>query len=349
MITTARNASTTRYLRRDRDAEDHGVRDVDEPCHPRLDQPPNDFDLHRGLDAGARTEESSPSSHQQSIIARVELIAEGWTAADTFSAVSGIGVVVVAVAALLVNFLPIGPAKVAARQATSAQGLAETAQRQAELAAKQVDMAQRHLDQNLNAFETSIRPLIVDAPLQRDTTRSFGPKDPNDASRPDEEHNVWWTSGSDALAQSGVRIEVRNVGNGIAFVHDAAIVVDPEHEWMMSSEPGPRMQLEASLDRKVVPAGETASFRIMVTLDQVKRYKAFRDAIGGGTAYIVIKYTDLPGRQRLLTKIHLQQITAYPPRADGSKLLTAKNVELYRCVEGWTPEEPPFATTILDE
>jgi hypothetical protein len=262
---------------------------------------------------------------------------------DTVTAFGTLGAFVVAAAALLLSIFPVGPAKRAIKHEAHQAKLARIA---AEAAATQVEVTKDQLDQDWAAFETSIRPLIVDAPLKRDNW-AFGPKDPTVASPPDEEEfNVWWDGHGKTISTSGARMLVRNVGNGLAFVHDVRIVVGPEYS--VKPESTKRLSLPASLDRNVIPEGETARFRYVIPNHTTRHAKPLRDAIRDGSAYIVITYTDLPGQQRLLSKIFIEEIT-WLERPDGNHLLKAKKVELYRCLKGWTSEARPFATTDPEE
>jgi hypothetical protein len=252
-------------------------------------------------------------------MARVWLMAEGgsWTDKGTMGAT-----VVAAVIAGIALVWSIRAARDAGRQA-------EAAKKSAGAAAEQVAVARDQLDQDRASFETEIRPMIVDAPFRRSTRESL----PEDA-----DTNVWWdiplsTEGVKGAGTAGAVAESRNVGGGVAFVQ--AVRIDTGAIY------------KATLDRKVIPAGETARFQYVIPHLKFAEVNHFRRAVRDGTIYIAVLYTDLPGRQRLLTKLPVadEKALRLTPLRDNRQQLKVSKVEVYQCADDWTPAEHPFATT----
>ncbi|MEU6584346.1 hypothetical protein [Nocardia sp. NPDC046763] len=233
-----------------------------------------------------------------------------------------VGTIAAAVIALLAFLL-------ATKAAADAHRQADAASKSAQAVADQVNVAKDQLAQDRSAFETSIRPMIVDAPIRRDRRHTTDE---------DADTNVWWnvalsTKDIRGAGTAGVVMELRNVGASVAFVQGVRIGAVDIHT--------------GDLDRQVVPAGESARFEYFVPKIKYKTVGNLVKALEDGTAYIAVAYTDLPGRQRLLTKIWITADTriGLPPLRDMRKPLKVGRVDVYHCADDWTPDKHPFATT----
>jgi hypothetical protein len=239
-----------------------------------------------------------------------------------------------AVASFLYTLAQIKPAKKAAKTAEdaakAAEAQAETARESAATAVQSLETEQCRLAQEREAFSVAIRPLIVDTPLRNPTSDlklAEKMKRWTSPSAPPDELNIYWFRDNEPT-NDGLQMEVRNIAGMPAFVHSVGLLVDA----------APLEKGMAFLDRKVIAPQETARFEYQ--LPHFWREEAvgqFRDAVLHDRCSIEIRYTDLPGHQRILSRVSVT--------GQSDHTLRVTKLEMFLCDANWKPALPPFATT----
>jgi hypothetical protein len=235
-------------------------------------------------------------------------------------------VALIAVASFVFTLTQIRPAKEAAKTSKEA---AEAAKEYAATSKESLDTERGQLAHDRESFSVSIRPLIVDTPVKTPTSNlKFAEmmKRFTSSSAPPGELNIYWFSDNDPT-NDGLQMQVRNIANMPAFVHSAQLVID--------GAPAPKGW--ASLDRKVIPPQETSIFKYQLPhFYTEKAVEQFRDAVLNGRCTLEIRCADLPGRQRILSRISVTHDPGY--------LLRVTKLEIFLCDGDWEPEPIPFAT-----
>lgn len=283
------------------------------------------------------------------------LIATGWWTVNRVLVSLNVVLAAAAVGTAIVGIVTI----------KSSNKVVTQAKRQADASVDQAKASEDQAKATDRTLAVSVRPVIVDVPLRQDFREWHPPavggsapsrirrrlrtgflrslfvsssstfrsgKNSKGSSRPpsraplrspaaEDRSNRWSDTGSSLQ----VRMPVRNIGAGPAFVVEVLLMLDPDNG------------LPASLDRKVIPSGETARF-LYRTFSFTEAAPLLRSALYADTLEIAIKYADIGEGQRTQTVISLaKNLTEHTFRVT--------NLKLYKCDTYWKREESPFATT----
>lgn len=230
---------------------------------------------------------------------------------------------VLAFAALVSVWASLKVARSAESQAKSTNDTVDTAN-------EQLKLGRESLAQERAALQASVRPLLADVPLG-----VYVPEG-NEGFRPigirmlnPDKGRILWTRMDDNTIE--VRVPVRNIGSGPAFIHDAFFTS------------GPGVVVEATLDHQVIPVGELARVSVTILATEVLHGPVLSAFMQGLELAVGVRYSDSGGSQRTQSVVVFtcDDTVENPQRRDGD----IARVEFYTCDEQWMRATEPYLST----